>query len=461
MSNKVENFLKGSIGMHLPKSRRVRLILLCSLIILIVLIAVSIIFTYFSTQRSVQYSIAQQGIKMAESIAASVDRQSYKQFLAYPQYNDSYWKMRAQLNDAREKIGALYVYTLKVDNPQTAFGMIMGMPEDQTGFNIGTICTVPEKQVKLAYHGKTYYTDVLLDPEHGKYLSVGAPIIDDNNVVIGYIGIDFNLKMLDDVKSGVIKNSLSTFIFDVVFIVVLLITFAMLQRWYQKSVKETVLETEQTYQKEFQSFLASVRSIRHDFANHLHIINGLMEYEQFEKAKSYTRSLTTEIKPLDFSIKINSPALLILLQTKWEAAHNKQIEFTIDVSNDSFDYIQPTDLIKILSNLIDNAFDSTVSLLPENRMVKVTCKRYGDQYVFEVLNTGKTIRDQDVTKLFEIGFTTKETPDGNKRGFGLHIVKKTIQKYSGEVMVDSNNGMTAFRVIIPVHNELTEKRING
>jgi hypothetical protein len=183
------------------KNRRILLIYIVAFLILISLSSANVIFSYYSTARSVHVSVANQSIEMARSIADSIDKESYKSFLANPTKNEDYWKTRTLLDDAREKIGALHVYTLAIDNPKVAKGMIASVPKDSPEFPIGDPCTVPESEVQLAHQGKTYFTGILKDPVYGNYLSVGAPIRDINGgQVIGYVGIDISAKMLDDIE---------------------------------------------------------------------------------------------------------------------------------------------------------------------------------------------------------------------------------------------------------------------
>lgn len=160
-------------------------------------------------KKTVEESIANQSLEAARSIAASIDTDAYQQFLNNPQENDYYWKVRNYLNDARIKLGALFVYTLKVDNPEVSIAMITGMPKEmKEGFGIGVVCTVPAKHVEKAYNGETYVTEVIHDSEHGSYLSVGAPIKDDNGTIIGYLGIDISADTLNGIKGKVIEDNL-------------------------------------------------------------------------------------------------------------------------------------------------------------------------------------------------------------------------------------------------------------
>lgn len=441
---------KPTFSIH-KKNRRILIVYVVAFLILVSLSGSKIIFSYYSTIKTAQVSIANQSIEMAKSIADSLDKQTYKRFLANPIRNEEYWRIREYLNDARNQIGALYVYTLAIDNPKIAKGMIIGLPRDypnEDDFPIGEPCTVPEKEVQLAYQGKTYFTEILTDPKYGNYLSVGAPIKEDNGNIIGYIGIDISTKMLNDIGNKVIKDSITTFIFDLVFILVLLIAFFLFQKWYQREMKKVVGETERTYLEEFRSIINSLKSTRHDFVNHLHVLHGLIEFKHYEKALEYMKSLIKEVKLVDLSLKLTNPALLILFHTKWEIAQTKQIDMEFEVSPDSFDRIQSIDIIKLFSNLIDNAVEATMELPVEQRKIKVVCKKIFNIYHFEVMNSGNPIPQKDLKKIFLSGFTTKASED-KSRGNGLAIVQEIVNRYSGEIQVETKKQTTLFRILIP------------
>lgn len=443
-------FSKILFPLSVTKSRRIFFVYAIAFFILISLSAIKIIFSYYNTVKSARTSIANQSIEMAKSIADSLDKQAYKRFLANPTRNNDYWDIRTYLDDARKKIGALYIYTLLIDNPKVSKGMIVGLPKDYPkDFPIGDPCTVPESEVKLAYQGKTYFTEILNDPEYGDYLSVGAPIKDNNGEVIGYIGIDLSAKMLDDISEKVIRNSVSTFVFEVVFIVILLLSFFFIQKWYQKEIKKAVGDTEEVYLKEFRSIINSIKSTKHDFVNHIHVLYGLIELKHFDKAIEYMNLLLKEVRFVDLSLKIANPALLVLFHTKWEMAQAKQIDIHFDVSQDSFDHIKSNDLIKLFSNLIDNAIEATTELPIDERKVEVVCKRFFNFYQFEVRNSGKMISSKEKQKIFLSGYTTKQIENGKSRGFGLSIVQEIVNKYSGEIQVESNHQITVFRILIP------------
>ncbi|MCM3444703.1 sensor histidine kinase [Metabacillus halosaccharovorans] len=146
-----------------------------------------------------------------------------------------------------------------------------------------------------------------------------------------------------------------------------------------------------------------------------------------------------------------NPALSVLSQTKSLKAQNHNIDIQFHISNSSFDSIQSIDLVKILSNLIDNAIDATSELPHAQRKIDVYCGDNNVEYVLHVTNTGPVIPAEEKEKIFIPGYSTKSKNAERKiRGQGLYIVKKIVGKYHGEIRVESIDGRTSFEVKLPL-----------
>ncbi|MEK4231193.1 sensor histidine kinase [Solibacillus sp. FSL H8-0538] len=433
------------------KNRKIKLILVLSTFLLLLFTSLNIFTSYVKMKKTVEESIANQSLDAAISIASSIDIETYQKFLKDPVKNEYYWAIRSYLNDAREKQGALFVYTLQIDNPKVSKAMIIGLPKEVTkDFGIGEICTVPEKQVKQAYEGNTYVTGVIDDSLYGAYLSVGAPIKDDAGKVIAYLGIDIGAAKLNDIKGKILEDNLFIFVFNGVFILVVIGSFLFLQRWYQKEVTKEVGVTEDTYQAEIKTLITSVSSLRHDFTNHIQVVHGLLQLGEAEQAQQYLSSLSKEVQAIEsLKLNIDHPGLSILLQTKKLAAQNHNIDMDVTISRNAFDKIKTTDLIKILSNLIDNAIDAAIELPENERKITIDCKTFDTQYVFKITNTGPKIIENE--HVFKKGYSTKKTEQGKLRGQGLFIVKEVVNEYNGTISIDSTNELeTTAMVKIPL-----------
>ncbi|WP_338655958.1 GHKL domain-containing protein [Sporosarcina psychrophila] len=429
------------------KNRKIKLILILSTVLLLLFTSLNVFTSYVKMKKTVEESIGNQSLIAAESIASALDKETYWKFLNNPVKNDYYWELTNYLVDAREKLGALFVYTLEIDNPKVSNVMIGGLPKElDESYSIGVVCTVPEKQVKRAFEGNTYVTTVIEDADHGSYLSVGVPIKDEAGKIMGYLGIDISVDTLNDIKGKVLKNNILLFVFNGAFILVAIGSFLLLQRWYQKEVAKEVGYTEDTYQAELKTLITSISSLRHDFTNHIQVLHGLLQLGESKQAQQYISSLSKEVLALEtLKLNIDHPGLSILLQTKKLAAQNYHIDMNFTVSHDAFDKIKTTDLIIILSNLIDNAIDATVALPVAERKITISCQTDVTQYLFKITNTGPKISDNE--HIFKQGYSTKNAEQGKIRGQGLFIVKEVVNRYNGEISIDSINDLETIALV--------------
>lgn len=422
-----------------------------SIVLVIFFIGITMYTSYIKIGDNVEEAIANQSLESAKSIAKAIDLETYERFLKERNRDEDYWTIRDYLNDAREKLGVLYVYTVEINNPTVSTALIVGYPEnkdDPNDFPIGEDCTVPEAQVKLAYEeGKQFVTGVLDDMKYGPhYITVGTPIINEKGEIISYLTIDISTDTLDGIKKTVIKSNISLLVLSGLFVIIVIISFLLLQKWYQKEVGST----ESTYQKEIKTLIASVSSLRHDYVNHIQVLHGFLHMGEVDQAKKYVDYLSKDIQIIE-SIKLNldHPGLAILLQTKKLTCQNQQIDMQITVDDNPFDHIKTIDLINILSNIIDNAIEATMELPEELRQISVSCKADELNYTFTITNVGRKL--PDVNHVFKQGYSTKKVENGRVRGQGLFIVKETINKYNGSITLEAiNEKETRAIVKIPI-----------
>lgn len=105
----------------------------------------------------------------------------------------------------------------------------------------------------------------------------------------------------------------------------------------------------------------------------------------------------------------------------------------------------------IFTNLVDNA----VKYTPEGGAVSVTALRVGDQARVTVADTGIGIPPDALPHLFEEFY---RAPNARAMkavgtGLGLAIVKGLVERYRGQIAVESTVGQgTTFTVTLPLHN---------
>jgi signal transduction histidine kinase len=102
----------------------------------------------------------------------------------------------------------------------------------------------------------------------------------------------------------------------------------------------------------------------------------------------------------------------------------------------------------ILNNLVSNAIKYHNYALA-NPWVKIMISRVGNNIQVMVADNGFGINDQYKEKIFEMFFRASDSPIGS--GLGLFIVKETVEKMKGKIMLSSREGEGAcFRIDLPL-----------
>lgn len=209
-----------------------KIILLTTLVILL-LTVVSGIMTHQSMQLAVERTIGKSGIHTAEQIVRGLDIGKYKKFLEDRQKNELYWEIRNQLNDYRVKNGALYVYTCEVVGDKL-YLLIDGQPKGSdlaSELGVESSGTTVE-MVAPTLDGISTSTDIIEDPQYGKYLSGFVPIKDTDGKVIGIVGVDISADHVDSIGEKVITENLPlmVLIISVITIVAMTILYILIKK---------------------------------------------------------------------------------------------------------------------------------------------------------------------------------------------------------------------------------------
>lgn len=197
--------------------------------------------------------------------------------------------------------------------------------------------------------------------------------------------------------------------------------------------------------KNLEELNTKLRVQRHDYLNHLQVIYGLMELEEYEEAKKYIQPVFKDIMKVSKALKTKQPAVNALLQAKMEAAEKEEIDFYMEIRSDLKNIcIEPWDLCKILGNLIDNGITALKEKEGEKQL-HVEMWEDKEKYYFDIYNNGPMIPKENQELIFKQGFTTKKE-EGH--GMGLAIISRILKENGGSIALFSNEERTSFQVEI-------------
>lgn len=109
---------------------------------------------------------------------------------------------------------------------------------------------------------------------------------------------------------------------------------------------------------------------------------------------------------------------------------------------------RPTQLLQVLVNLLNNAFDAvTERPKEEKRWVSIEAVIHGTAVEFAVTDSGPGIPEKVAEQMFTQFYTTK--PAGKGTGLGLSISRKILEAHRGILKLDKDAKNTRFLVGLP------------
>lgn len=122
------------------------------------------------------------------------------------------------------------------------------------------------------------------------------------------------------------------------------------------------------------------------------------------------------------------------------------------LSDDDIILGHPSQLMQVLLNLLNNAFDAVLPL--PKKWVKIKSYRSDEAIVIEVRDSGNGISESLLSKIMQPFFTTKEAGKGT--GLGLSISKGIIDNHQGQLYYKKNSVNTCFVIEIPLSPKASE-----
>lgn len=201
----------------------------------------------------------------------------------------------------------------------------------------------------------------------------------------------------------------------------------------------------------FKNYATALRAQTHEFMNKMHVIMGLIDMKAYDDLKKYTKEIAqnrqSEVSYVVTRLKDITLAGFVL--GKMARSRELAVEFTFSEESELHsELIMPSvhDLVLIIGNLIENAFDALRNYEGE-RIMNLSIIDFDKEIVIEVEDSGPGIKKSELKKIFQRGYSNK----GAGHGFGLYLVKHSIENLDGTISVESEPGEgTIFTVRLPV-----------
>jgi sensor histidine kinase regulating citrate/malate metabolism len=237
-------------------------------------------------------------------------------------------------------------------------------------------------------------------------------------------------------------------VYNIIVIITALISLWSIRRIFELSEAKKEAEINLLKLKESDETILALRTQRHDFINHLQVIQGLLQLEHYDRIREYIGELTERVAPIYIPFQLHLPEATATIMKKIPLAQKAGIEMELHIES-SLEHlsISGVDLASILTNLIDNAIEALREVVIADKRINIYIDETDQEYVIEVENNLPIIPPEVQNNIFKEGFSTKAKTG---RGLGLSIVKKLAERNGGRIEVQSREGMgTIFTLHFP------------
>jgi two-component system, CitB family, sensor kinase len=183
----------------------------------------------------------------------------------------------------------------------------------------------------------------------------------------------------------------------------------------------------------------SLRSQNHEAANRLHTVVSLIELDRTEEALDFaTEELQVAQLLTDRVVSaVEEPVVAALLLGKTAQATERGIGFRIgEDTRVSALILEPRDMVTVLGNLLDNAFDAVSGSATQKVEVEVVAD--ADSLSVRVDDSGPGLPTDLAEQVFRRGWSTKPGAGSVGRGVGLALVGQVVRRYGGTIDVGTS-----------------------
>lgn len=186
----------------------------------------------------------------------------------------------------------------------------------------------------------------------------------------------------------------------------------------------------------------AMRAYTHEFLNKLHVILGLLQIGEPEKAQQYIMDTSQTHREAVGRImsQIHQPSVAALLVGKTSRANELGIRLVLDRESslrENSPWLPPDAYVTILGNLIENAIEILNQSRSSTKEISVSIRESEENLLLCVEDTGPGIPPALRQTMFQRGATSK----GRGRGTGLALVQEIAEAYHGEIRVESESGV--------------------
>ncbi|AGL19812.1 sensor histidine kinase [Actinoplanes sp. N902-109] len=173
----------------------------------------------------------------------------------------------------------------------------------------------------------------------------------------------------------------------------------------------------------------ALRAQRHEFANRLHVLSGLLQNGHRSEALEFLHAVTDPVPLADAAV--DDPYLQALVAAKTAEAAEKDVHLSLaDTSWVGARVTAPVEVTTVLGILVDNALEAARLGPRRPATVELALLEDGSALHISVVDSGAGVPATLGDRIFCAGVSTR---DGAGRGLGLALARQAARRLGGDV----------------------------
>jgi hypothetical protein len=200
--------------------------------------------------------------------------------------------------------------------------------------------------------------------------------------------------------------------------------------------------------EQYQSSKESTELINRKYHDLKHQIAIIRAETDVAKKESYLAEMDRAISMYESDIKTGNSVLDTVLTGKSIYCREKGINLTCVADGSLLNFMDVMDICTIFGNAFDNAIEGVEKLADKDKhLIRVAVFSKNDFLMVRFENYFEDSID------FEDGLPTTTKADSDYHGYGIKSIISTVNKYGGNVTINTSDNWFILRMLIPLPND--------
>jgi hypothetical protein len=280
--------------------------------------------------------------------------------------------------------------------------------------------------------------------ETDKHFNILMVLMPMQSIVLCYVVIDYSL-------SGGLQGTSSLGITAIILSILLIfVTTSILDRQQKAFTYKREYEMGQArlnmqieHYQELYKEQEEMKAIRHDIANNMIAISGIIKAGQIHEALDLVDGICQHVIKTTTNVNTGLPPVDAVLSAKIARAKEYDIDIEHSVIIDNDLYVEQFDIAVVLASALDNAIEGIARSVDVEKKIIIHVNRAADYILILIMNNASGPICED--------FRTSK-PDKKNHGYGMAQMREIVHKYNGSFKPTYDSDTRKFTLNIMLKN---------